>query len=66
MRWVSQYTPAERHSRREQARRQVMAQKPPSPMQLAYLRSLGHTGPEPTNMAEASRRIEALKNGRVA
>jgi len=66
LRWVSRYTPAERTARRQPARFQAMARKLPSAMQLAYLKSLGHTGPEPANMAEASQQIEALNNGRVA
>lgn len=60
--WVSKYTPAERQARRQQA----MAHRSPSKKQLAYLRHLGDTGPEPSTMAEASLRIDALVRGEVA
>ena len=43
----------------------AMAQQPPSPAQLDYLKSLGDLGPTPANMAEASQRIARLK-GEVA
>jgi len=66
LRWVSQYPPAERQARREQARQQAMAHRPPSQKQLAYLRRLGDSGPEPSTMAEASIRIGALVYGEVA
>jgi len=65
IKWLSQYPAAERDDRRQQTRLQAMAQKPASPLQLAFLKSLGHTGPEPTNMREASERIDVLKRGRV-
>ena len=65
MRWLSKYTPEEQATRREQARQDAMAQQPPSPAQLDYLKSLGDLGPTPANMAEASQRIARLK-GEVA
>ena len=65
-RWLSQYSPAERHARRKQARLQAMVGKPPSQAQLTYLQALGDSGPPPANMAEASARIDSLKHGRVA
>jgi hypothetical protein len=66
IRWVSQYLPEEREARRHQARLQAMVQKPPSEMQLAYLKSLKDSGPQPKSMAEASQRIDTLlhKGGR--
>ena len=64
--WVSRYTPAERQSRRQQARLQAMVGKPPSQAQLTYLQALGDASPPPANMAEASARIDTLKHGRVA
>jgi hypothetical protein len=64
--WVSRYPPAERQARRQQARLQAMAQKPPSQGQLDYLKALGDAGPPPANMAEASERIETLKRREVA
>ena len=66
MRWLSKFTPEEQAARREAARLEAMAQRPPSPPQLDYLKSLGDHGPAPANMAEASRRIDALKRGEVA
>jgi len=66
LKWLSQYSPAERHTRRQQARLQAMAQRPPSARQLAYLQALGDGGPVPATMAEASERIDALVHGEVA
>jgi hypothetical protein len=66
IKWLSQYTPAERQARHAQARLQAMTQKPPSARQLAYLQALGDDGPPPASMAEASARIDDLKHGRVA
>src|SRR5262249_46624718 len=60
IKWISRHQPVERDTRRERARLKARAQKPPSPLQLAYLRSLGHTGPEPATMTEASRKIDVL------
>lgn len=65
LRWLSQYTPSDRQARRQQARQQAMAQKPPSQRQLAYLSALGDDGPVPVSMAEASTRIDALVHGEV-
>src|SRR5262249_51708519 len=64
--WLSCYSPEEREARRQQARLQAMAQRPPSASQLAYLSALGDDGPPPQTMAEASERIYTLKRGRVA
>ena len=65
--WISQCSPAERQARRQHARQAAMARKPLSPMQLAYLRSLGDTARLPATMIEASQRIDALtRKGRVA
>jgi hypothetical protein len=66
IRWLSTRTSAERQAQHQQARLQTMAQQPPSPLQLAYLQALGDSGPPPATMAEASSRIDALNNGRVA
>ncbi len=73
MKSLSKFTPEEQAARREAARREaarreaarreVMAQRPPSPPQLAYLKSLGDTAPAPANMAEASLRIDTLRKG---
>ena len=65
IRWVSQYSPAERQSRRQQARQQALAAQPPSPAQLSYLQILGDDGPPPASIAEASERIGALRRGEV-
>ena len=66
MRWLSKFPPEEQAARREQARLAAMAQKEPTAPQLAYLQALGDDGPPPANMAEASKRIDALKRGEVA
>ena len=60
LQWLSRYTPAERRARRQQARQQAMAQRPPSPTQLEYLQLLGDDGPVPRTMAAASTRIDTL------
>src|SRR5439155_24200460 len=41
LKWLSPYSPAERGVRRQQARLQAMARKPPSQAQLTYLQALG-------------------------
>jgi hypothetical protein len=65
--WISQYSPAERQARRQHAREMAMARQQPSPMQLAFLRSLNDTAPPPDTMIEASQCIDALtRKGRVA
>ena len=66
LQWLSTRFPADRQARRQQARQQALAQKPPSSMQLAFLRSLGDAGPPLANMAEASTRIDARVRGEVA
>ncbi|GIW32872.1 hypothetical protein [Meiothermus sp.] len=37
-----------------------MSEQPPTGKQLAFLRKLAHTGPEPANRLEASRLIDSL------
>src|SRR5262249_49148837 len=61
LRWPSARSPEEQATRRQLAMQQAMAQKLPSPRQLAYLVDLGDDGPPPATMAEASQRIEALR-----
>ena len=65
IKWLSQYSPAERATRRQLARRQVMTGKPPSQLQVACLQALGDSGPPPATMAEASERMDDLKRGEV-
>jgi hypothetical protein len=60
IKWLSQYSPAERAARRQQARLAAMAQRPPSQLQLAYLHTLGSSGPPPAHMPAASEWIDAL------
>ena len=60
LQWLSAYSPAERESRRQQARLEAMARKAPSPFQLAYLQALGYTGTCPVTMLEASQSIDRL------
>jgi hypothetical protein len=64
LQWLSRHPAEERCARREQARLQAMAQKPPSEGQLGYLEGLGYSGPRPASMAEASERIDALRKGK--
>lgn len=58
---------AERKARQQEqqaaAKARYMASHPPTPSQLACLRSLGDTGPRPATMQEASQRITALSKG---
>ena len=65
LRWASRFPASERTARREAARLQALAQRPPSARQLAYLQALGDNGPVPTTMAEASARIDVLVRGEV-
>jgi hypothetical protein len=65
LRWASRFPSSEHTARREAARLQAMAQRPPSPRQLAYLRALGDDGAPPANMREASGRIDALVCGEM-
>ena len=58
--WVSRYTPVEREARRQAARAEAMARKPPTVPQLSYLTALGYTGPTPATMLAASHCIESL------
>jgi hypothetical protein len=64
IKWVSQYTPDEQQARRRVALQRAMAEKPPSPMQLAYLKGLGDNNPPPATMADASLRIDGALNAR--
>ena len=61
--WISVHTPAERAARRDVARQAAMEHYPPSEAQLIYLQALGDIGQPPTTMAEASKRIDALRRG---
>src|SRR5262249_54970900 len=63
-RWTRPSPSQEPPRRREAARREVIAQKPPSQLQLAYLQALRHSGPPPAHMAEASMLIDALLSAR--
>ena len=60
LKWLSARSPADRQARRQQAKREAMATRPPSARQLAYLQALGDDGPVPGSMLEASERIDAL------
>jgi phage FluMu protein Com len=61
LRWVSVLAPAERMARRMKERLRAMQQRPPSAAQLDYLRALGDTQAAPTDMAEASQRINQIR-----
>lgn len=52
---------AYRRPQQERAIQAWMEGQPPTERQMAYLKSLGYTGPEPSSRAEASRLIESLK-----
>lgn len=58
--WLSAYTPEERRRKRQAARAEAMARKPPTDPQLRYLTALGHVGPPPANSLEASHIIDRL------
>jgi len=58
--WLSRYPPDERQVRRQAARDEGMARKPPTSPQLAYLSALGYTGTCPVTMAAASQLIDHL------
>lgn len=60
-RWVSVLSPAERAIRRLKGQALAMSKKPPSQAQLDFLAQLGDREAPPSNMAEASERIEKLK-----
>ena len=60
LQWISRYSPDERQTRRQQAQREAMARKPASPMQLTYLTAIGHVGPPPVTMLEASTLLDSL------
>jgi hypothetical protein len=59
--WLSARSPAGREATRQAGQQAVMARLAPSPRQLAYLHALGDTGSPPATMAEASTRIDALR-----
>ena len=61
IKWLSLLAPAERMARQMKARLEAMQKKAPSAAQLSYLQALGDTEAPPQTMAEASERIEALK-----
>ena len=61
LRWVSLLAPSERMAHRRQARLQAMQAHPASMAQLSLLLALGDTQAAPSDMAEASERIERLK-----
>jgi hypothetical protein len=64
--WISQDTPAGLNARRQQTRKQTMAQRPPGQAQLTYLPGLGDdTCLPPAPMAEASTRIDTLAHREV-
>src|SRR5262245_44316418 len=65
LQWLSTHSPAERQARRQHARREVMATRPPSERQLKYLQTLGDGGTMPGSMLAASERIDALLRGEV-
>lgn len=63
--WVSQYTPAERASRRAQALPEraihAMRGRPATTPQLALLKALGYEGTDPADRAEAHQLIARLR-----
>lgn len=60
IRWLSLSPPDARQAQRQAARAEVMARKPPSPLQLAYLQALGYAGTCPVTMFEASTLLDSL------
>lgn len=60
IKWVSLLAPSERMAHRLKARLAAMQKLAPSELQIAYLKALGDTLAPPTNMAEASTRIDRL------
>ena len=66
IRWISVLAPSERVAHRMKARLEAMQHRPPSAAQLEYLKALGDQLGAPESMAEASERIEALKQGKRA
>jgi hypothetical protein len=64
VRWISRHSPEEQAHRRAQGRLQAMASTPPTAPQLAYLRALHDPQPPPATAAEASARIDQLRQGR--
>jgi hypothetical protein len=53
--------PEAREAKREAAKHEAMAKKPPSSVQLGFLKGLGYDGPTPENMLQASELIDQLK-----
>lgn len=62
--WLSTRSPEEKATRAEHFRRQAMANQPPTPQQLGFLRQLDYTGPEPANRLQAHDAIDVLLQGR--
>ena len=62
LQWLSRYTEDERLARKVKSRLTAMQAHPPSAAQLRFLRELGDRLAAPASMAEASDRIELLKN----
>lgn len=60
LQWLSAYSPEERQRKRQAARAKAMSGKPPTALQMSYLTALGHVGPTPVNMLEASQSIDRL------
>jgi hypothetical protein len=61
IKWLPKWSHDERVARREQFRREAMAQRPPSTAQVAYLLALEDRQPTPGTMQEASERIDHQK-----
>ena len=59
--WLSQKSPDIRAAQRAEGRRQAMAGKPPTELQMTYLKALGHTGSQPQTMLAASEAIDQYK-----
>jgi hypothetical protein len=66
LQWLSTRALGDRQARRQQGRLEAMASKPASPVQIAYLTTLGDDGPVPGSMLEASERIDTRVRGEVA
>lgn len=62
IKFLSRYSKAQREAKRQQARQAAMEKKAPSALQLSYLEALGHAGPCPESMAQASALIDMLRN----
>jgi hypothetical protein len=60
LQWLSKFPQSEREARRQFARQQALAARPPTVAQFAYLTALGDQAAPPGNMLEASARIDSL------